>query len=239
MQMNPGASIRGAKLSQDFPQHGLHLVNAPLVGRQGESPLGPPRNVDRVVVDVEQIIAAHRGTYPMRDIRRTTIHELGHALGVRHHGDKNLTGPVVLLNMPACPAGMSEGTVAGERACIASYIAQRGGQNSGNATCPMKYVRWIWYVPPGASLVAAGPVDFRPAGSYSWLRRRELPGYVIRVDQVHRYRNDLDEASTSQSLWKFCATRTGTGINALPGAENHAGDSPRDCAHQIRVNDKQ
>ena len=62
---------------------------------------------------------------------------------------------------------------------------------------------------------------------------------MIRVDQVHRYRNDLDEASTSQSLWTFCATRTGTGINALPGAANHAGDSPRDCAHQIRVNDKQ
>ena len=62
---------------------------------------------------------------------------------------------------------------------------------------------------------------------------------MIRVDQVHRYRDDLDDASTAQSLWKFCVTRTGTGVNALPGAENHAGDSPRACAPQIRVNDKQ
>jgi hypothetical protein len=245
MQVNAGEGIRGAKLSQDFPQHGLHLVNEALsraygrsFGRNNGTPIGPPRNIDRVAVDVTAISASVGNVDPMAYIQRTSVHEMGHAIGVRHHGDANLQGPVVLLNMKACPSGMSEGTVAGDRACVATNIALRGGQNSGNASCPMKYVRWHWYVPPMAELVPAGPVDFRPTGSYSWLRRRELPGYVSRIDQVHQYRKDLDDAIIAQAPWKFCVAPTGTGINALPRDENHAGNSPRYCAHQIRVNDK-
>ena len=243
MQLDPGEGIRGAKLTQDFPQHGLHLVNERLAGENGMqfprpgADFGPPRNTDRVAVDLAAV-------FLFAFIQRTTIHELGHAVGIRHHGDRNLRGPVVLLNMPSCLSWeMSEGTVAGDHACLATFIALRGEQNSGNAECPMKYVNWSWYVPPGASLVPVGSVDFRPAGSYIWQRRRELPGYVTRVNPVHRYRTDLDTAMIArqfmaQSPGKFCVAPTGTGINALPGDQNHAGDSTRYCAHQLRVNDK-
>jgi hypothetical protein len=38
---------------------------------------------------------------------------------------------------------------------------------------------------------------------------------------------------------KFCTSPTGTGINALPGDQNHAGDAERtpSCSKQMRVSD--
>jgi len=255
MQRNPGEAVRGARLTQDRPQHGLYLVNAPagggLYGRS--SGFGPPRNVTRVAVDIPRIRAAQRSRFEDY-LRVVTHHELGHAVGIRHHGDWNIWGPVVLLNTPGCVVGMTEGQVGGQPACSASSIAIRGQQNSGNAFCPMKYLNWSWYVPPGWSLRDAGEVDFRPDTSWSWSRPRVRDAYVLRMDppdtmtnpptltsrpQLRRYRKDLDNPP-SWTDEQFCTSPTGTGINELPlGDENHAGDASRKppCVEQLRVND--
>ena len=254
MHRNPGNGIRGARLTQERPQHGLYLVNQPAGGGlDGRSfGFGPPRNVTHVAVDIPKIRAAYGPRFE-DFLRVITHHELGHAVGIRHHGDRNIWGPLVLLNTPGCVVGMTEGQVGGQPACAASYIAIRGQQNSGNAFCPMKYLNWSWYVPPGWALRHAGDVEFRPNTSWSWNRPREREAYILRMDppddmanpptltsrgQLRRYRRDLDPPP-SWTDEQLCTSRTGTGINALPADLNHAGHATRTppCADQLRVND--
>jgi hypothetical protein len=129
---------------------------------------------------------------------------------------------------------MEKGTVGADPACLARSIANRGGQNSGNAFCPMKYIQWQFYVSPlGRPLISVGSVEFRSARSWSWSRPREFDGY--NGGPVLRYRKDLDPPG----LRTFCTSQTGTRINALPGDLNHAGDALHtpSCSEQIRVND--
>jgi hypothetical protein len=249
MQIDPGEGIRGARLTQNFPQHGLRLVNESLsghrgavgmsIGRQGLDGFGPPRQIDRVVVDVGAYAARlppdERVNY--MTVAKTVVHEIGHAIGIRHHGDDNLWGPVVLLGLQECPRGMEAGTVAGERACATTFVAVRGAQNSGKGTCPMRYEAWRWYLPEGVSLSSVGNVDFSPERSFPWTRRRGWPGYMVRVGQPLRYNTALEEKLGGR-LGSYCHETTGTGINALPGAENHAGDASRFCSRQMRVNDR-
>jgi hypothetical protein len=249
MHRNPGEGVRGARLTQDRPQHGLHLLNAsPGNGALGRSfGFGPPKNVTRVAVDIRGIRTAYGAARVKDYLRLITHHELGHAVGIRHHGDRNIGGPVVLLNTPGCVVGMTEGLAAGAPACSVTGIAIRGQQNSGNAFCPMKYIQWSWYVPPGWSLRYEGAVDFRPNASWSWSRPRPREAYSLSADlansltsrpQVQRYRKDLD-GPPSWTDEQFCTSATGTGINALPMDQNHAGHASRtpSCAEQLRVND--
>jgi hypothetical protein len=249
MHRNPGEGIRGARLTQDRPQHGLHLLNAPL--RDGllgvASDFGPPGNVSRVTVDIAGVREAYGPARLNEYLRLITHHELGHAVGIRHHGDGNIGGPVVLLDTPGCIVGMTEGLAAGVPACSLTGIAIRGQQNSGNAFCPMKYIQWRWYVPPGWSLRYRGPVDFRSNTTWSWSRPRPQDAYSLLPDapnsltsrpQVQRYRKDLDNPPPWANQ-QFCTSSTGTGVNALPMDQNHAGDASRTpaCAEQLRVND--
>jgi hypothetical protein len=90
-------------------------------------------------------------------------------------------------------------------------------------------------------------VDFQPNTSWSWSRPRpqgayrlspDLPNTLTSRPQVQRYRKDLD----NPPRWvdeELCTSATGTGINALPADENHAGHASRtpSCAEQLRVND--
>ena len=249
----------GEKLTLDRPQHWLRVVNEPVPGLYGRSirinqnEFGPPRNVDRAAVDLAGIRnAARTGRYRIahgsgvwypedaqqmtyeRMVLLITWHELGHSVGIRHHGDNNPPGSVVLLDQPTCLRGMQAGSVEGVPACAASGVANRGGQNSGNAVCPMKYIQLHYYVPPSsAPLRRAGFVDFRPAGSWPWRRPRQLEG--AHGGPVLLYKKTLDPPG----LGAFCTSRTGTGINALPLDENHAGAANRtpSCAAQLRVND--
>jgi hypothetical protein len=246
----------GEKLTLDLPQHWLRLVNEPVTGDLGRSirvsrdEFGPPRNVDRVAVDLVGIRESRRyqishGSmllYPEEARQRTyelmvlliTWHELGHSVGLQHHGDNNPPGSVVLLDQGKCLPGMVAGTVEGKPACLATMVANRGGQNSGNASCPMKYIQWDYYVPPPLeALRRAGYVEFRPEGSWSWRRPRLIQG--ARGGPVVPYRKVLDPPG----LGSFCTSRRGTGINARPRDENHAGDATREpsCSAQLRVND--
>ena len=246
-QLVIGEGLRGTTLTQAEPQHGLHLVNQTIGGGvlgqsiavdPAGSGIGPPRHVKRVAIDLPAIRAAYGLS---RQIDLTTVithHELGHAIGIGHHGDKNHVGPIALLTTPGCTVGMIEGTVDGQPACTATGIALEGQQNSGNASCPMKYLHWSWYVPRPSALVYSRMVDFIPDRSWHWQRSERparLPGYE---GPVARYRKDLDEAPDPVTM-TFCTTRTGTGINALPGDQNHAGHAERapSCALQLRVKD--
>jgi hypothetical protein len=230
-----GEGLRGAQLTQARPQHGLYLVQEAL--RHGPlgmaSALGPPRNVSRVSIDVRAILDLY-GRDADRRLKYIGVHELGHAVGIRHHGEGDLTGPIVLLTTPGCIVGMTEGMVDGRPACLAEKIAIRHQQHSGNTSCPMRYFNGRWYVPRGSSLSYSRQVDFRPDTQWAWQRPTQLPGYDGRVE---RYRKDLDVVPPVHEM-KFCTAQTGTGVNALPMDQNHAGDSSRPpCAGQLRVND--
>jgi hypothetical protein len=250
MHMNPGEGVRSARLTQERPQHGVLLTFGRLgSGRLGRSigirdapGFGPPRNVSKVVVDLDAIKARFPSATESY-VKLITHHELGHAVGIKHHGDGNLKGPIVLLNTSGCPQGMTSGMVGGTQACAVSGVALRGRQNSGNATCPMKYLQWNWYVPPGWSLADRGPVTFWP-GTFETPAARTLiayeshqaPGGSGQGGPLRRYRKDLD---TPPQPAYFCTASAGTGINALAGEQNHAGDSQHtpSCAAQLRVND--
>ncbi len=246
-QLVIGEGLRGARLTQAEPQHGLYLVNQSIGGGVlGESiavdprtsQTGPPRHIKRVALDLAAIRAAYGMSRHSDVLTVITHHELGHAVGIQHHGDKNHAGPIVLLTTRGCTVGMIEGTADGQPVCSATGIAIQGQQNSGNASCPMKYLHWSWYVPRPSALIYSRMVDFIPDRSWHWQRNERparLPGYE---GPVYRYRKDLDEAPDPLTM-KFCTTRTGTGINALPGDQNHAGNAERapSCALQLRVKD--
>jgi hypothetical protein len=238
-----GEALHGARLTQDKPQHGIYVVNqqtpgggllAQSIGVGGRLGLGPPVNVDRVAVDIPAIRASYGATNVMRFLTVITHHELGHAIGIQHHGDGNMSCPIVLLHTPGCIVGMTEGMVDGQPACLVQGIATRNQQNSGNQLCPMKYLHWKWYVPPGSSLTRTDMVEFRPNTSWPWQRPQRAPAYDGRVQ---RYRKDLDTPPSLPDM-KFCTSATGTGINAQPMELNHAGNSSRPpCAMQLRVTD--
>lgn len=116
--------------------------------------------------------------------------------------------------------------------CSALILARRGQQNSGDFTCPLRYVGADYYEAPGSDaafkwtgVVSTGP---DPASSES-----------LNVDawegSLRDYQNDLEREGTG----KLCVSTRGTEINALPGDKNHAGDVGRDkpCAEYLVVND--
>jgi len=225
MQNPTRATFGGRSLTQNWPQHGLYLVDANLgAGIEGQSPIGPPGGVDKVEVDLTKI--KHQSS-SARKLTRVVRHELGHAVGIDHHGDGNHVGPIVLLNMPSCPPGMTPGVlIDSQPACLVEAVAVRQGQNSGNEECPMKYVQWNWYVPPRRTLTTAGTVYFTARGDWS----RQLPAYQ---GQILPYQTQLEKIG----IGKFDHSNVGTGINALRGRLNHAGDSERVCSSQLQVSD--
>ena len=100
----------------------------------------------------------------------------------------------------------------------------------------MKYIAWKWYIPQSATLTATGnTVNFR-SGSNS----EPLPGYVLMNNATNQPASLRSYATPLEhpGIQSFSDTKQGTGINALPGDENRAGNATRgSCSTQIHVND--
>ncbi|HWX16119.1 MAG TPA: hypothetical protein VNY07_05980 [Chthoniobacterales bacterium] len=119
------ASDRVVNFNSDQPpkklQHALNLLEDTLPkGTLGQTRgYGPPKYVSTVTIDVDQC-RDMAGRFPLLadQLKHTTIHELGHGVGIDHHGDTNIDQ---------------------------NFIALEGGQNSGDVTCAMKYVHWRFY----------------------------------------------------------------------------------------------
>jgi hypothetical protein len=114
--------------SEHPKQHGLYLAVGDLVnGHGGESILGPPVSVQSVTIDWKQ--STKCDSYSPNYAKATVVHELGHAVGIDHHGKAQYQ------------------TSKGET------VAQEGGEYSGDTNCAMKYVGASFYVHR-----SAGPV---------------------------------------------------------------------------------
>jgi hypothetical protein len=229
LQQSGRRRFRGETLSQAEPQHGLYLLNQDLGwgGLKGMvvPGLGPPGRVEQVLVHKAALAS------DARELAHTVLHELGHAVGIRHHGDGNVEGPVVLLDHAECTGAIELGGLAsGRPGCRTSFVAVQGGQNSGQQSCPMKYVDWRWYTRPGTPPVPFGYTEFVWHAQGEEFRER----IQALLGEFGRYEKEADAPGTG----RFCAERTGSGINAASrGARNHAGNAMRSCAQQIRVND--
>jgi hypothetical protein len=122
-----------------------------------------------------------------------------------------------------------------------NWIAVRNQQNSGEQTCPMKYVLWDWYVPLGSALTPLNQdVEFK--SGFLHLKTAVLPAYTTASPTgsgaLKNYQKIIDAKWMPETISKFCASTTGTGINS--GFQNHAGDAAikrGNCNAQIIVND--
>jgi hypothetical protein len=284
---------RGKTISQPDAQHGLwvqpvedleDVLAVALPATEGA--MGPPGLTKAILVQkaapvartgVDQRIAAYlTGALSSSQMDVVLRHELGHAVGVPHHGDDvvdwkiqpglmnviplyspiqgqggppdfalfpsldalRAAGPDALMVSPgrACreedlDAVFKEGKFAG---CVTQKIVRRGQQNSGLDTCPMRYAGsdGDFYEAPGstAAYVWTGEVVEMGYSSYSGPVER---GRVV-VDEwkgdLLRYKEEYEQLR----LNRFCATIAGTGLNALPGDQNHAGDAGRNSRKACR-----
>jgi hypothetical protein len=111
-------------------QHAIQLINYPFANENGilgvcDPGLGPPRKVHMVYVDVDEIADnVQREGVNFRDyLKQVVIHELGHAVGIEHHGN------IDRYHDPKY-----------------GRIAREGGQHSGNMDCAMRYVGAEFYL---------------------------------------------------------------------------------------------
>jgi hypothetical protein len=235
--------------------------------------LGPPVYVNGgIIVDKSKLLLSHLnpdesqsgpnfpGAAPIPyyvALEHTVLHELGHAVGIDHHGDDDVSpslskefedGINVIMDSPcAVDPGFSlpledvvfakcSGKVTvvesdltrGKHVCVLTNIARMHGLHSGNAQDPMKYDRFHYHESPTHPLRYAGHIPVKCSAN------SQIGSDEAYTGDVYPYRNDLDPPG----LGHFAADAKGTGVNGLPGEENHAGDACRpSSAGQIRVKD--
>lgn len=190
------------------------------------------------------------------ELEHVVIHELGHAVGIDHHGDSDIIHAYVITDGPCppdrsvpleiqlanekCPGGSQEkptlqesDLTRGKHVCEFYLIARMHGLHSGNAQCPMKYEHYLSHESPTHPLENVGSATIL-CGKNENGKNIRLGSIPLFAGQVYPYRNDLDPPG----MGHFAADDKGTGVNGLPGEKNHAGDACRpSSAGQIRVKD--
>jgi hypothetical protein len=185
----------------EIPQHGLYLKSTQLDQYTGgRSPIGPPKFVDKVEIGIGS-------EHP-----DTIAHELGHAVGMPHHGNKNYWCVMVREGGRHCKDNVRYNRVPENyTGPTLSSVAVWQGQNSGGEECIMRY---------------------GTAGFIEKIERGRTLYFVY----------DFPDGKPDKDRTRFCRNDKGTGVNdsnrkpwpkagnATPGCGNNLG--------YIRISDK-
>ncbi len=251
---------RGHMLTQEVPQHGIYLVHRVFHDSRvcGDDPplcrgteLGPPMRSSVAIVSKDVTSSLTRLS--------TTTHELGHAVGMPHHGWKvqNWVGDPIRMNQPysddnpqVIPPGADcvdpgtqpaspgfafayyQGAFVG---CVTFELIAQNGENSGNAECPMRYSLGLDFREAPGTLRRDGFMS--QADELLQDNERQRSGRPKQIFLLRgrflKYDNSLDH----EAFGRFCLVNTGTGLNGYPGDKNQAGNSQVACMDHLVVND--
>ncbi len=234
-----GGKNGGRKIVTPNGSHGdvyaIHLTKGTIEkGVVGQTEPGPgvPRDIEKVVIDPNEIAGAY-GANAAAELQVTIAHELSHATNVRHHGegppapDYNIgdvlcrvpdrsgrpgtQGTLVTVNLPCNEwprdkNGNAIGT--GQPAFDCYEVAAKGGKYSGNDQCWMRYDMTNFYEDP--------------AGNCQWQHNGKT---------VHGRRYGTDPPGMT-----MCDDPKGTGVNDTKKPPNKAGDATLgNCKNQLRL----
>jgi hypothetical protein len=257
---------RGHLLTQEVPQHGIYVVHRAFDISAGRTcfddpprcsgtELGPPMRTSVAIVD--KSISSSLGRLVV------TTHELGHAVGMPHHGWKvqNWVGDPIRMNQEhdddavnVVSPGGDCGDPGGHQAsadligvyyqgafvgCGALEIIVQNGENSGNAECPMRYSFGLDFREAPGTL----RTDYvRSKADEVLIENQRKPfrdrfgdprSILLRRGRFLNYDNSLDH----EALGRFCLSNAGTGLNGYPGDKNQAGNSQVACMDHLVIND--
>jgi hypothetical protein len=119
-------NFNSSKKTHVVDQHGLVMIEADLdEGIAGGSPIGPPVYVDKVLIKKDYLNneSPNRGD----NFMGTIAHELGHAVGIVHHGEGDYKR---MFRRGELPCLISDGKFT---------VAVQNGQHSGVENCIMRY----------------------------------------------------------------------------------------------------
>jgi hypothetical protein len=262
-----GANLRNWRshtISQDAPQHAIYLDSGSLqdgvLGRAQRNQLlvaptevlmGPPILTSAIRIDKEQATDAV-------DLAATVAHEVGHGVGLPHHGRtinerwqvetvaqdiKARAGEKLLIapggrctehseRLEVVPTFDSDGKFLG---CLTALIVIRGAEHSGVSDCPMRYRlgEWFFGTPTSSAETATSVTVARADYPNGYDVSDPLGAARVYEGQFFIYDNEREDLR----LGKFCVSATGTGLNTGDDVHNHARDTTEPCAGRIVVND--
>jgi len=212
--------------------HVLRLINRNLSGplsglgtelgatgdlKNGQLP-GPPKGVKGgwVRVDAAACLGLGKDVGPA-ELVSTVAHELAHGCNVWHHGGGDY--PI----LAGCMQFLGERLPQDQWATLKS-VSVRGGQNSGDPMCIMKY--------EGSDLTEAADAKEEAASSFSWKKSGSIRNglLVCSGPTFHGEKYGALEPPGNE----FCDTPVGRPFPKAGDATPGKGD----CQHQFDVNDK-
>ncbi len=278
LQFASAHAWQGRQLSQQVPQHALYLTSGCVKGTRAVACSDdPPTCADRTIgppmLTSAVFVCPRTDDDPSYVPVGVIVHELGHGVGMPHHGAVVQKWEMVQVRNEIAPEpagspipgqggprhiGLEPGLDCQEPrpggdtvglynqgkfvGCLTIFIVARNGDHSGNAECPMRYGGGAWYYEaPEAEARRSAVVWFdeaRDGQDTNPVTNRDGSRGSARVQlyagRFGVYDNALDPPF---GVDPFCSLKDGTGLNALPGHRNHAGDSQVACMDQLVIND--